>query len=62
MDYSLYIEQLKYLIPEATVLVFALVAMIVHVFIKLNGRRIAGFISIAGLIAAAFSSYIFTIG
>jgi hypothetical protein len=34
MDYSLYVGQLKYLIPEATILVFALVAMIVHVFAK----------------------------
>ncbi len=53
MDYSLYVEQLKYLIPEATVLVFALAAMIVHVFAKRKGRRMAGIISAAGLIAAA---------
>jgi NADH-quinone oxidoreductase subunit N len=55
MDYSLYVDQLKYLIPEAVVLIFALAAMIVHVFMKLNGHRNAGIISIAGLIAAGFA-------
>jgi NADH-quinone oxidoreductase subunit N len=55
MDYSLYIDQLKYLIPEAIVLIFALIAMFVHLFNKANGRRLAGVISIIGLIAAAIS-------
>jgi NADH-quinone oxidoreductase subunit N len=53
MDYSLYIDQLKYLIPEAVVLIFALIAMLVHIFNKADGCRLAGVISIIGLIAAA---------
>ncbi|MBN2403484.1 MAG: NADH-quinone oxidoreductase subunit N [Spirochaetes bacterium] len=55
MDYSLYLGQLKYLIPEAIVLVFALAAMIVHLFAKINGRRAAGILSIIGLVAAGIS-------
>ncbi|MFH0977247.1 MAG: NADH-quinone oxidoreductase subunit N [Spirochaetota bacterium] len=53
MDYSLYIAQLKFIVPELIVLAFALVAMLAHLFIKSKGKRIAGIISILGLIAGA---------
>jgi NADH-quinone oxidoreductase subunit N len=53
MDYSQYIDQLKYIIPEMTILAFAVVAMFVHIYNKANGRRLAGFISLTGLVAAA---------
>ncbi len=53
MDYSLYTDQLKYLVPEITVLVFSIAAMLFHVFMKKTGKRVAGIVSIAGLLAAA---------
>ena len=55
MDYYLYAEQLKYLIPEGLVLLFAIFAMFAHVFNKFNGRRIAGIISVIGLVAAGIA-------
>ncbi len=55
MDYSQYIDQLKYIIPEMIILAFAVIAMFVHLFVKYNGSRIAGFISIIGLLASIIS-------
>jgi NADH-quinone oxidoreductase subunit N len=58
MDYSSYTDQLKYLIPESIVLVFSITAMLFHVFMKKTGKRLAGVISIVGLIAAAVALYL----
>ena len=55
MDYSLYIAELKYLIPEFAILGTALLAMLFHIFIKGKGFRIAGFISILGLVLGALA-------
>jgi len=52
MDFSVYFTQLKYLIPEITLLVFALAAMVFHLFGGARGRRWAGVISLAGLLVS----------
>ena len=54
MDYSSYLTELKYLIPEIVLLAAALVALSVHLSMKKRGRRFSGGVSLLGLLAGLF--------
>lgn len=52
MDFSQYLSQLPVILPELGVLAAAVAAMFTHLFAKRNGRRAAGWVSLAGLLVA----------
>jgi len=49
--FSTYLTQLKYLIPELTILGASIIAMFVHLFMPKKGHRVAGIICLIGLVA-----------
>lgn len=51
MDQSASLAGLRYLVPEIALLGVAAAAMLTHLFVRKRGRRLAGFVSLAGFLA-----------
>ncbi len=52
MDLARYVADLKYLVPELALLAVAVAAMFAHLFGGRRGRRLAGYVALAGLCGA----------
>lgn len=60
MDYSAYLRGLRYLVPEMVLLAAAVIALLVHLFMRKKGRRLSGIVSLLGLLAGLYIILIYS--